>query len=395
MKRFMTSESVTEGHPDKVADQISDALLDAILTQDSKARCAIETIVNTGLVMVFGEVTTSAYVDIQAIVRQKLRDIGYQGRQFGFDADTVAVIVSLDEQSADIAQGVDHALEFREGQVAVLGAGDQGIMFGYACDETEALMPLPIALSHRLAARLAQVRKTGRLPYLGPDGKTQVTIEYNALMQVQRIDNIVISTQHLDGVDLAQIRQDMVEYVIKPVVPQQWLDEATRYLVNPTGKFVIGGPVGDSGLTGRKIIVDTYGGMAHHGGGAFSGKDPTKVDRSGSYMARYLAKNIVAAGLASRCEIQLAYAIGVAEPTSIMIETFGTGQVSEERLIAAVRKTVDLHPGGIIAALDLQRPIYSPTAAYGHFGRLDIALPWEKIDLVERLKTALADESVQ
>ncbi|MBR7926645.1 methionine adenosyltransferase [Aerococcaceae bacterium zg-ZUI334] len=389
-KRLFTSESVTEGHPDKIADQISDAILDAILEQDPYARVACETAVNTGLVLVFGEITTSAYVDIQQIVRQKIDEIGYNKQQYGFDAKNVAVLVSLDEQSPDIAQGVDNAIETRDGQKeAEIGAGDQGLMFGYATDETEELMPLPISLSHRLAFRLAQVRKSGELAYLGPDGKTQVTIEYDENQVAKRVDTVVISTQHSEDVTLEQIHQDMIEYVIKPIIPAELLDEATKYFINPTGKFIIGGPVGDSGLTGRKIIVDTYGGYARHGGGAFSGKDATKVDRSASYAARYIAKHIVAAGLAKRCEVQLAYAIGVAEPVSISLDTFGTSTVDESALIAAVREVFQLTPRGIINMLDLRRPIYSKTAAYGHFGRTDVALPWEQLDRVDALKAAI------
>ncbi|MBS4461598.1 methionine adenosyltransferase [Aerococcaceae bacterium zg-B36] len=389
-KRLFTSESVTEGHPDKIADQISDAILDAILEQDPYARVACETAVNTGLVLVFGEITTSAYVDIQQIVRQKIDEIGYNKQQYGFDAKNVAVLVSLDEQSPDIAQGVDNAIETRDSQKeAEIGAGDQGLMFGYATDETEELMPLPISLSHRLAFRLAQVRKSGELAYLGPDGKTQVTIEYDENQVAKRVDTVVISTQHSEDVTLEQIYQDMIEHVIKPIIPAELLDEETKYFINPTGKFIIGGPVGDSGLTGRKIIVDTYGGYARHGGGAFSGKDATKVDRSASYAARYIAKHIVAAGLAKRCEVQLAYAIGVAEPVSISLDTFGTSTVDESALIAAVREVFQLTPRGIINMLDLRRPIYSKTAAYGHFGRTDVALPWERLDRVDALKAAI------
>lgn len=388
-KRLFTSESVTEGHPDKVADQISDAILDAILAQDPQARVACETAVNTGLVLVFGEVTTSAYVDIQKIVRDTIREIGYRDGKFGFDADSIAVLVSLDEQSLDIAQGVDDAIETREkGETdnKLIGAGDQGIMFGYATDETPELMPMPIALSHRLSRRLAEARKSGELNYLGPDGKTQVTIEYDDNHQPQRIDTIVISTQHTEGIELDQIRQDVIKYVIKPTMPDNWLDENTRYFINPTGKFVSGGPEADSGLTGRKIIVDTYGGSAHHGGGAFSGKDATKVDRSASYAARYIAKNLVAAGLARKVEIQLAYAIGVAEPVSISIDTFNTSALSETDLVALVRDNFDLTPNGIIDMLSLRQPIFSKTAAYGHFGRDDQDFAWEKTDKVDSLK---------
>ena len=388
-KRLFTSESVTEGHPDKVADQISDAILDAILAQDPQARVACETAVNTGLVLVFGEVTTSAYVDIQKIVRNTVREIGYRDGKFGFDADSIAVLVSLDEQSPDIAQGVDDAIETREtGEVdnKLIGAGDQGIMFGYATDETPELMPMPIALSHRLSRRLAEVRKSGELNYLGPDGKTQVTIEYDDNNQPQRIDTIVISTQHTEGIELDQIRQDVIKHVVEPTMPENWLDENTRYFINPTGKFVSGGPEADSGLTGRKIIVDTYGGSAHHGGGAFSGKDATKVDRSASYAARYIAKNLVAAGLARKVEIQLAYAIGVAEPVSIAIDTFGTSDLSENELAGLVRDNFDLTPNGIIDMLSLRQPIFSKTAAYGHFGRDDQDFAWEKTDKVDILK---------
>ncbi|MFJ8451530.1 methionine adenosyltransferase [Aerococcus viridans] len=388
-KRLFTSESVTEGHPDKVADQISDAILDAILAQDPQARVACETAVNTGLVLVFGEVTTSAYVDIQKIVRNTVREIGYRDGKFGFDADSIAVLVSLDEQSPDIAQGVDDAIETREtGETdnKLIGAGDQGIMFGYATDETPELMPMPIALSHRLSRRLAEVRKSGELNYLGPDGKTQVTIEYDDNNQPQRIDTIVISTQHTEGIELDQIRQDVIKHVVEPTMPENWLDENTRYFINPTGKFVSGGPEADSGLTGRKIIVDTYGGSAHHGGGAFSGKDATKVDRSASYAARYIAKNLVTAGLARKVEIQLAYAIGVAEPVSIAIDTFGTSDLSENELVGLVRDNFDLTPNGIIDMLSLRQPIFSKTAAYGHFGRDDQDFAWEKTDKVDSLK---------
>lgn len=387
-KKLFTSESVTEGHPDKIADQISDAILDAILEQDPYARVACETAVNTGLVLVFGEVTTTAYVDIQQIVRQKISKIGYVDRKYGFDADNVAVLVSLDEQSPDIAQGVDDAIETRGTDKAVkeIGAGDQGLMFGYANDETPEMMPLPISLSHQLAQRLTAVRKEGILPYLGPDGKTQITVEYNDDESIKRLDTIVISTQHDEGVELEKLRTDVIENVVKPIIPTEWIDDDTIMYINPTGKFVIGGPVGDSGLTGRKIIVDTYGGFSRHGGGAFSGKDATKVDRSASYAARYIAKNIVAAGLAKRCEIQLSYAIGVAEPLSIAAETFGTGTVSEAELVAAIRKIFTLTPNGIINMLDLRKPVYANTAAYGHFGRLDQNFTWEQTDRVEELK---------
>lgn len=390
-RKLFTSESVTEGHPDKIADQISDAILDAILAEDPYARVACETAVNTGLVLVFGEVTTSAYVDIQQIVRQKIDQIGYNQQQYGFDAKNVAVLVSLDEQSPDIAQGVDNAIETRDsGQEAEIGAGDQGLMFGYATDETPELMPLPISLSHKLAQRLAYVRKSGLLDYLGPDGKTQVTIEYDENQTSKRVDTIVISTQHHEHATLEQIHADIIEHVVKPVIPSDLLDENTRYFINPTGKFIIGGPVGDSGLTGRKIIVDTYGGYARHGGGAFSGKDSTKVDRSASYAARYIAKNIVAAGLAKRCEVQLAYAIGVAEPVSISIDTFDTEVVETAKITEAVRQTFKLTPGGIIHMLDLRRPIFSKTAAYGHFGREEAEFTWEKTDKVQQLKEWIA-----
>lgn len=391
-RKLFTSESVTEGHPDKVADQISDAILDAILTQDPLARVACETAVNTGLVLVFGEVSTTAYVDIQQIVRETIKGIGYDSSDYGFDGDNVAVLVALDEQSPDIAQGVDAAIETRdEATDQLIGAGDQGLMFGYACDETEEFMPLPIALSHRLAKRLSEVRKSGQLAYLRPDGKSQVTVEYGEDGQALRVDTVVISTQHAPEATLETVRKDVIEQVVKPVIPAHLLDDQTRFLINPTGRFVIGGPKGDSGLTGRKIIVDTYGGYARHGGGAFSGKDATKVDRSASYMARYIAKNIVAAGLAKRCEVQLAYAIGVAQPVSIRIETFGTGVVSESRLVQAVRQLFDLTPDGIIRTLALRRPIYKQTAAYGHFGRQDVVLPWEQVNKVDELKAALAE----
>lgn len=391
-RKLFTSESVTEGHPDKVADQISDAILDAILTQDPLARVACETAVNTGLVLVFGEVSTTAYVDIQQIVRETIKGIGYDSSDYGFDGDNVAVLVALDEQSPDIAQGVDAAIETRdEATDQLIGAGDQGLMFGYACDETEEFMPLPIALSHRLAKRLSEVRKSGQLAYLRPDGKSQVTVEYGEDGQALRVDTVVISTQHAPEATLETVRQDVIEQVVKPVIPAHLLDNQTRFLINPTGRFVIGGPKGDSGLTGRKIIVDTYGGYARHGGGAFSGKDATKVDRSASYMARYIAKNIVAAGLAKRCEVQLAYAIGVAQPVSIRIETFETGIVSESRLVQAVRQLFDLTPDGIIRTLALRRPIYKQTAAYGHFGRQDVVLPWEQVNKVDELKAALAE----
>ncbi|HAM79338.1 methionine adenosyltransferase [Ornithinibacillus bavariensis] len=389
-RRLFTSESVTEGHPDKICDQISDAILDEILKKDPVARVACETTVTTGLVLVAGEITTSTYVDIPAVVRQTIKDIGYTRAKYGFDADTCAVLTAIDEQSPDIAEGVNHALEARQGKISdseieAIGAGDQGLMFGFACNETEELMPLPISLAHKLAKRLSDVRKDNTLSYLRPDGKTQVTIEYDEEDRPIRVDTIVISTQHSQNATLEQIEKDIMEYVIKPIVPSDLLDEKTKYFINPTGRFVIGGPQGDAGLTGRKIIVDTYGGYARHGGGAFSGKDPTKVDRSAAYAARYVAKNIVAAKLAESCEVQLAYAIGVAEPVSISINTFGTGVVSEEELVQAVRKTFDLRPAGIIRMLNLQQPIYRATAAYGHFGRTDVEFPWEKTDKVDDL----------
>lgn len=388
-KILFTSESVTEGHPDKIADQISDGILDAILAQDPTARVACETVVNTGLVVLVGEITTSAVVDYQQVARDNIRKIGYTDRKYGYDADSVAVLVSLDKQSPDIALGVDDALETR-GQSEEFGAGDQGLMFGYATNETESYMPLPIDLSHKLAYQLAKVRKEKQLDYLGPDGKVQVTIEYTPEYQVKRIDTIVVSTQHDEEISQDQIRKDILEYVVKPVVPAELLDDETRYFINPTGKFVIGGPVGDSGLTGRKIIVDTYGGYARHGGGAFSGKDSTKVDRSASYAARYIAKNVVAAGLADKCEIQLAYAIGVAQPVSIAVDTFGTNHVPEDKIIEVIRKEFRLTPKGIIETLNLRRPIYQQTAAYGHFGRTDIELPWEQLNKVEELKAYFA-----
>lgn len=390
-RRLFTSESVTEGHPDKICDQISDAILDEILKHDPNARVACETSVTTGLVLVAGEITTSTYVDIPKIVRETVKGIGYTRAKYGFDAETCAVLTSIDEQSPDIAQGVDQALEAREGsmsdaEIEAIGAGDQGLMFGYADNETEELMPLPISLAHKLAFRLTEVRKNETLNYLRPDGKTQVTVEYDESGRPIRIDAIVVSTQHHPEVTLEQIQADIKEHVIKPVVPEELIDEETKYFINPTGRFVIGGPQGDAGLTGRKIIVDTYGGYARHGGGAFSGKDPTKVDRSAAYAARYVAKNIVAAGLADKCEVQLAYAIGVAQPVSISVNTFGTEKVSEEALVALIRKNFDLRPAGIINMLDLRRPLYKQTAAYGHFGRTDVDLPWERTDKANELK---------
>lgn len=384
-RHLFTSESVTEGHPDKICDQISDAILDAILEKDPNARVACETSVTTGLVLVTGEISTNTYVDIPKVVRKTIKEIGYTRAKYGFDAETCAVLTSIDEQSEDIARGVNQALEAREGgmsdeEIEAIGAGDQGLMFGFACNETEELMPLPISLAHKLARRLAELRKHEVIPYLRPDAKTQVTVEYDENNQPARIDTIVISTQHNPDISSGQIQGDMKKYVIEPVVPADLLDADTKYLINPTGRFVIGGPQGDAGLTGRKIIVDTYGGYARHGGGAFSGKDPTKVDRSAAYAARYVAKNIVAAGLAEKCEVQLAYAIGVAKPVSISIDTFGTGKVPEEVLIDAVEAHFDLRPAGIIKMLDLRRPIYRQTAAYGHFGRDDLDVPWEKTD---------------
>ncbi|MCC6096745.1 MULTISPECIES: methionine adenosyltransferase [Limosilactobacillus] len=391
-RHLFTSESVSEGHPDKIADQISDAILDAMLEQDPDARVAVETSVTTGLVLVFGEVSTTAYVNIQQIVRDTIREIGYTDGQYGFDADNCAVITAIDEQSPDIAQGVDDSLETRGGNVDPLdkiGAGDQGLMFGYATDETPEYMPLTLMLSHKLMQKIAKLRKDGTIPYLRPDAKAEVTVEYDENDKPLRVDTVVLSTQHDPEMALDQIRHDVIEQVIKAVIPAELLDDDTKYFINPTGRFVIGGPQGDAGLTGRKIIVDTYGGAAHHGGGAFSGKDATKVDRSASYAARYIAKNLVAAGYAKRLEIQVAYAIGVAQPVSISINTFGTGTRSEAELIAAVRKTFDLRPAGIIKMLDLKRPIYKKTAAYGHFGRTDIDLPWEHLDKVDELKAIL------
>lgn len=390
-RRLFTSESVTEGHPDKICDQISDAILDAILAEDPNARVACETTVTTGLVLVAGEITTSTYVDIKGIVRDTVAEIGYTRGKYGFDAENLAVLVAIGEQSPDIAQGVDQALEAREGSmtdadIEAIGAGDQGLMFGYACNETPELMPLPISLAHKLARRLTEVRKSGELGYLRPDGKTQVTIEYDDNNVPVRVDTIVISTQHDEEATLEQIQADLKEFVIAPVVPSELLDANTKYFINPTGRFVIGGPKGDAGLTGRKIIVDTYGGYARHGGGAFSGKDATKVDRSAAYAARYVAKNIVAAGLAERAEVQLAYAIGVAQPVSIAVDTFGTGRVKESEIVEWVRELFDLRPAGIIKMLDLRRPIYKQTAAYGHFGRTDLNVPWEQIDKADALR---------
>lgn len=393
-KRLFTSESVTEGHPDKMCDQISDAILDALVEQDPMSRVACETCTTTGLVMVMGEITTNAYVDIQKIVRDTVREIGYTRGKYGFDADTCGVITAIDEQSADIALGVDKALEAKENKMSdeeleAIGAGDQGMMFGYASDETEEYMPYPIALAHKLALRLTEVRKNGTLPYLRPDGKTQVTVEYDENGVPARLDAVVLSTQHDPEVSQEQIHEDVKKYIFDEILPAEMVDENTKFFINPTGRFVIGGPHGDSGLTGRKIIVDTYGGMARHGGGAFSGKDCTKVDRSAAYAARYVAKNIVAAGLAKKCEIQLSYAIGVAQPTSVMVDTFGTGKISDNKLVEIIRENFDLRPAGIIKMLDLRRPIYKQTAAYGHFGRNDLDLPWEKLDKAEELKKYL------
>lgn len=389
-KKLFSSESVTEGHPDKICDQISDAVLDAILACDPYARVACETAVTTGLVMVMGEITTDCYVDIPKIVRSTIEEIGYTRAKYGFDSDTCAVLTSIDEQSPDIAMGVNQALESRRGEsidaaIEAIGAGDQGMMFGFACNETPELMPMPISLAHKLTRRLAEVRKSGSMEYLRPDGKSQVTVEYDGDKPL-RVDTVVISTQHSPDVDYATIERDVIQQVIKAVIPGNLLDDKTRFLVNPTGRFVVGGPQGDSGLTGRKIIVDTYGGYARHGGGAFSGKDPTKVDRSAAYAARYVAKNIVAAGLADKCEIELAYAIGVARPVSILVDTFGTGKVSEETIVDLIHRNFDLRPAAIIRSLDLRRPIYKQTAAYGHFGRTDIDLPWERTDKAELIR---------
>ncbi|HDJ4565277.1 TPA: methionine adenosyltransferase [Staphylococcus aureus] len=392
-KRLFTSESVTEGHPDKIADQVSDAILDAILKDDPNARVACETTVTTGMALIAGEISTTTYVDIPKVVRETIKEIGYTRAKYGYDYETMAILTAIDEQSPDIAQGVDKALEYRdkdsEEEIEATGAGDQGLMFGYATNETETYMPLAIYLSHQLAKRLSDVRKDGTLNYLRPDGKVQVTVKYDENDNPVRIDTIVVSTQHAEDVTLEQIQEDIKAHVIYPTVPENLINEQTKFYINPTGRFVIGGPQGDAGLTGRKIIVDTYGGYARHGGGCFSGKDPTKVDRSAAYAARYVAKNIVAAGLADQCEVQLAYAIGVAEPVSIAIDTFGTGKVSEGQLVEAVRKHFDLRPAGIIKMLDLKQPIYKQTAAYGHFGRTDVLFPWEKLDKVEELKDAV------
>ena len=393
-RRLFTSESVTEGHPDKMCDAISDAVLDALMKQDPMSRVACETAITTGLDLVMGEITTNAYVDIQKLVRETIREIGYDRAKYGFDCDTCGVITAIDEQSADIALGVDKALEAKEktmsdSEIDAIGAGDQGMMFGYATSETEEYMPYPIALAHKLTRQLTKVRKDGTLKYLRPDGKSQVTVEYDEEGKPVRLDAVVLSTQHDEAVSQEQIHADVKKYIFDPVLPKEMIDDKTKFFINPTGRFVIGGPHGDSGVTGRKIIVDTYGGYARHGGGAFSGKDCTKVDRSAAYAARYVAKNIVAAGLADKCEIQLSYAIGVAHPTSVMVDTFGTGKVSDEKLVDIVRENFDLRPAGIIKMLDLRRPIYRQTAAYGHFGRNDLDLPWEKLDRIETLKKYL------
>ena len=393
-RRLFTSESVTEGHPDKMCDQISDAILDALMEQDPMSRVACETATTTGMVLVMGEITTNAYIDIQKIVRDTIKEIGYTRGKYGFDAETCGVITAIDEQSTDIAMGVDKALEAKEhlmseDDIEAIGAGDQGMMFGFATNETPEYMPYPIALAHKLARKLTEVRKNGTLPYLRPDGKTQVTVEYDENDKPVRLDAVVLSTQHGEEVSQEQIHADVKKHIFDEVLPQELIDENTKFFINPTGRFVIGGPNGDSGLTGRKIIVDTYGGYARHGGGAFSGKDCTKVDRSAAYAARYVAKNIVAAGLADKCEIQLSYAIGVARPTSIMVDTFGTGKLSDEKLVEIIRENFDLRPAGIIRMLDLRRPIYKQTAAYGHFGRTDLDLPWEKLDRVDALKAYL------
>jgi len=388
-RKLFTSESVTEGHPDKIADQISDAILDAIISEDKNARVACETVVNTGLALIVGEITTHTYVDIPKIVRNTVKEIGYTDAKFGYDYKTMSVLTGIDEQSPDIAQGVDNAVESKDGEETSTGAGDQGLMFGFATNETETFMPLPIHLAHKLSKRLTEVRKEGILEYLRPDGKTQVTVEYDENQKPVRVDTILISTQHHEKIENAEIEKDLHEHVIEAVVPSELIDENTKYFINPTGRFVIGGPQGDAGLTGRKIIVDTYGGYARHGGGAFSGKDPTKVDRSAAYAARYIAKNIVAAELADQCEIQLAYAIGVAQPVSISVDTFGTGKVDDKKIVEAIRNTFDLSPDGIIESLDLLRPIYKQTASYGHFGRDDIELPWENTNKVMALKSYL------
>ena len=389
MRKLFTSESVTEGHPDKIADQISDAILDAMFAQDPMSRVACETLVTTGQVHIAGEITTNCYVDIPKLVRETVREIGYDRAKYGFDCDTCGILVSIDEQSADIALGVDKGIEAKEGdkdEFAATGAGDQGMMFGYATNETPELMPLPISMAHKLARKLSEVRKSGLLKYLRPDGKTQVTVEYDENNLPVRIDTIVVSSQHAPEVSLEQLKKDIIEHVVKTTVPAEMLDAQTKYFINPTGRFVVGGPQGDAGLTGRKIIVDTYGGMARHGGGAFSGKDPTKVDRSAAYAARYVAKNVVAAGLADKCEIQIAYAIGVAKPVSVLVDTFGTAKISEEIIANLVQKHFDLRPAAIIKNLDLRRPIYKQTAAYGHMGRIDLDLPWEKTDKAAILK---------